>query len=378
MNIPFYKTYTQAESIENIASLVNNPQLITEKNYTKECTAFFEKQYPGYKALMVSSCTRALDLIAMALDLELGDEVIMPSFNYVGAANAFANTGASLVFADVEPKTMNADVQDIAANISSKTKAVLVMNYGGMGCELDTIQTLCKEKDIVLIEDNAQGIGATVYEGKLGSFGDFSCISFDSLKNISCGEGGVLLFKPAYEESVRRVFHNGTNRLLFERGEIDAYEWVSIGSKFAISEYNAAVLFPLLVNSDAIIAERREKWQLLYDALDKLEHIQPFLPIEMNKSNHNAHIFYLKFKTNRQRDLTLKFLLNEGVECSFHYTPLHSSVYGLDNSLTMRNDVYTSKESKCLLRLPIFNALDSQDVRHIAQSLNQPTVHENM
>jgi len=371
MNIPFNQIYTLDQSTRNVEELINNPAKVSEKYYTKKCERLFEERYPGYQALFVGSCTRALELIAMSLDLTENDEVILPSFNYVGVANAFAQTGAKLVFADLHSTYMNLTLESIQKCISSSTKAVVLMNYAGVSFELEKIKTFCGQNNLILIEDNAQGIGAYHKGKRLGSFGDFSCISFDSLKNISCGEGGVLLFRPVFKDKIETIFHNGTNRVAFEKGKVDAYEWVSIGSKFAISEFSSAILYPLLIKEDLIIKERKEKWDMLYNALYQIEKVRPFLPDTMKDEKHNAHIFYLLFDNRNKRDVVMKRLQNAGIQCYFHYTPLHISIFGLSANYNMPEDKHTQTKSACLLRLPMFNKLSKAQIAKISEEMKE-------
>lgn len=369
MKIPFNKIYTLPESASNVGQLTADPARFAEKHFTKQCERFFESLYPGYHALMVGSCTRALELIAMSLGLDERDEIVMPSFNYVGVANAFAQTGAKLVFADIDENFMNLTLDSIKACVTKNTKAVVLMNYAGVGIELEEISTYCAEQNLILIEDNAQGIGAYDQSKRLGSFGDYSCISFDSLKNISCGEGGVILFKPAYKTAIETVFHNGTNRMAFEKGDVEAYEWVDLGSKFAISEYGSAILHPLLLQMEEIIAERRQKWALLYRQLEAYDVIRPYLPSAMCQVAHNAHIFYLLFENLVQRDKVLSRLENQQIACSFHYTPLHSSVFGLKSAYKIPIDKNTTDRSQRLLRLPIFNDVSNTQLEQISYAV---------
>jgi dTDP-4-amino-4,6-dideoxygalactose transaminase len=369
MNIPFCQAHTSSQSAKNVQFLVDNPSEIAKNSFTKQCIQYFEELYPGYKALIVSSCTRALDLIALSLNLGANDEIVMPSFNYVGVANAFAQTGAKLVFADVDVESMNISAASVEKCLSPNTKAVLAMNYAGVGSDLVAIKKLCAQKKIIFIEDNAQGIGAYLGDKLLGGFGDFSCISFDSVKNISCGEGGVILYRSQFEESIETVFNNGTNRVAFEKGAVEAYEWVVLGSKFAISEYNAAILLPLLQSCDSIIQERRDKWNQLYDALAQVTGLMPCLPKHMRGGKHNAHIFFIKLPSNHARDSVMNYLQGKGVSCSFHYTPLHSSQMGLAKNFKMIIDSSTTLESDKLLRLPVFNALTKHQISYIISTL---------
>lgn len=374
MNIPFYQTYTLPQSAENVEYLVRHSERISDRKFTQACKEYFEKLYPGKQALMVNSCTRALELIVYSLNLGKNDEVILPSFNYVGVANAFAQTGAKLVFADIDPAFMNITVESIKPCLTTNTRVVVVMNYAGAGHQLKEIQEFCRSNNLVFVEDNAQGIQST-YEGvPLGSFGDLSCISFDSLKNVSCGEGGVLLYKQEYAKQILTIFNSGTNREAFERGEVEAYEWVTIGSKFAISEFNSAILLPLLLNSEEIIEERRARWDMLYDTLWAHAEFRDFLPRHLKAAGHNAHVFYLKLANESQRNGLMNAFLQAGISSSFHYTPLHSSIMGLSRNYPMPVDDFTSEQSACLLRLPMFNALSQEQMEYIAQVMHEHLV----
>ncbi len=367
MKIPFYKPVTSTLSSENVNYLEKHKDVLTQGYFTKKCISYFEEQYKGYKALMTPSCTRAMDIIALALDLKSDDEVIMPSYNYVGIANAFANVGANIVFADLHTETMNVSFKSIKSAFTAKTKAVVLMHYNGVGQEIIEIKEFCEQNQLVLIEDNAQGI-STKYEGKLlGSYGDFSCISFDRLKNVSCGEGGVILFKEEYTDVVNSIFHNGTNKPAFNRGEVAAYEWVRQGSKFEFSEYAAAILYPLLINSEQINIERKEKWDLLYKELYEIEALRFALPDPTIENN--GHIFFLKLNSIQQRNDVAKFLANQGVRAYFHYMPLHSSPMSQVKKYRMKTDNHTTVEANKLLRLPVYNDLTLNEVKFIAEIL---------
>jgi dTDP-4-amino-4,6-dideoxygalactose transaminase len=369
MKIPFNISITSSSSTENVNHLVENPFSISEKIFTKLCMEWFQKLYPEYKALLITSCTKAMELIALSINIQEGDEIIMPSFSYVGVANSFANLGAKLVLQDIDPETMNIDSNLLESAITAKTKAVVIMHYGGVTCEMEKIVEICKRRNIILIEDNAQGIGGTYHDIPLGSFGDFSCISFDSLKNISCGEGGVLLYKKKFEKSVAVCFENGTNRNDFSEGKVEYYEWVDRGSKFAISEFNAAILYPLLLNTETITDTRKERWQKLYDSIFQEEKIKHLLTPKLLLYNHNAHIFFLKCAHKKERDTLMKFLNSKEISCSFHYTPLHSSVQGKKLGLHLPDDKHTTKESERLLRLPMYNSLSDSDIEYIIENL---------
>lgn len=369
-NIP----YTCRESQETIQQLITNPSTVNENRYLKQCKAWFEQEYPGYTAYLTTSCTRALELVVLSLDLRPGDEVILSPYTYVGVANAFANYGVRLVFVDIDPYSMNIDAEKIEAALTDRTRAVIAMHYAAVPCDLDRIVQLCEQKQLLLIEDNAQGI-QNHYHGKLlGSFGDFSVLSFDPLKNISCNEGGVLLCKQRWTEKVDTAYHNGTNRMAFMKGLVNRYEWVSRGSKFSMSEYTAAVLYPLLERSATIIAERKAVWKQLYDALQQEDELRPYIPDVLVEKAHNAHLAYLKFRNGEQRNAVMHALNAMGVPCSFHYTALNESEEGRQFARTGADCSHTSAESRRLLRLPIHNFLTGDDIREIVTALKQAVV----
>lgn len=368
-NIPFNLPYTCTESGDNVAKLVRDPHLLNGYDFTRRCAAWFEAAYPGYRAFLTTSCTRALELAALALDIRPGDEVIMPSYNFVGVADAFANYGARLVLVDIDPDTMNIDAGLLERAITPKTCAVVVMHYSGVACDIETIADCCTRHGIVLIEDNAQGLGATLNGRKLGSFGDFSCVSFDRMKNISAGEGGVLLCRPEYVDAVDVAFEKGTNKSDFMKGKAPAYEWIARGSNFSISEYNAAVLLPLLEKSGDITAGRLSVWNALYEAIQNANLPALSLPPSQYGSGHNAHIFFLKAESMEQRDKVMNSLLEQGVPAYFHYTPLHRSHLGKQYTFLSRGTDFSEAESHKLLRLPMHNYITESDIHKISVAL---------
>ncbi len=371
MNIPFHVPYTSSESAENVKKIIENPEWILSKHYTNLCNQYFQKEFPGYKAFMTSSCTRAMEMIALFLDLKPGDEIILPSFTFVGVANAFVNYGARLVFADIEPDSMNIYAEGVKGLITSKTKAVIAMHYGGVACKTDALVDLCFENGLLLIEDNAQGINCTHNERLLGSYGDFSCISFDSMKNVNCSEGGLLLYKEKFHERIAPIFHNGTDRAEFDKGNVEMYQWVTKGSKFAISEYNAAVLLPLLEMSHSITNHRKERWQRMYDLMAQVPEIKKLLPKEIAQSGHRGHVFFIKCPDRSMRKEWIHEFDKNGVVAQFHYTPLHESIMARKLGFTMKNDVHTSIECQKLLRLPMHNALTDNDIDRITNLLKK-------
>lgn len=368
-NIPFNLPYTCTESGDNVAKLVHDPHLLNGYDFTRRCASWFEAEYPGYRAFMTTSCTRALELAALALDIRPGDEVIMPSYNFVGVADAFANYGAKLVLLDIDPATMNIDAGLLECAITPRTRAVVVMHYSGVACEIEAIAECCEKHGVVLIEDNAQGLGATLNGRKLGSFGDFSCVSFDRMKNISAGEGGVLLCRPEFTDAVDVAFEKGTNKSDFIKGKAPAYEWIARGSNFSISEYNAAILLPLLEKSGEITAGRLSVWNTLYEAIRNADLPSPALPPLQYGSGHNAHIFFLKFGSRGQRDHVMASLQQSGVPAYFHYTPLHHSILGRKYLFHHTGTDLSERDSGRLLRLPMHNFLQSADICQITEAL---------
>lgn len=364
MKIPFNIPYTLDESSKNVATLVNNPSEILAKKFTKLCEQFFEEMYPGYKALMTPSCTRALELIALTLNLSEADEVIMPTYNYVGVANAFAQTKCKIVFADTSPISMNITLESIKQNFTSNTKIVLVMHYAGFSDNIEEIKQFCDEKKIILIEDTAQGIGCSYEDRLLGSFGDFSCISFGNQKNISCGEGGVVLYKEKYHSKVIEVFNNGTNKEALEKGEVSHYEWTRLGSKFELSEFSAAILYPLLEKMEEINAARIQVWNELYAELEKNDKLKPFMPKHLKESGHNAHIFFLNINSKEIVDEFIKEFTSFNIDVKTHFSYLHNSAYNLNNC---ENELFENNSK--ILRLPMYNMLTNENILHLKNTL---------
>lgn len=369
MQIAFNIVKTSDQSVENVKLLVENPKLIINKHFSKKCEAYFEEKYKGYNALMTSSCTKALEIIALTLNISEGDEIIMPSFNFVGVANAFANFGAKLVFIDINPDTMVIDPNQIEESITNKTKAIVIMHYTGVSCDINKVLELSLKYNIPIIEDNAQGITSTYNNQLLGSFGDFSCISFDSLKNISCSEGGVLLVKESHYESVVSVYDNGTDRLAFEQGKVEYFQWIGKGSKYTLSEYNAAVLYPLLLDSEKIVDTRKRIWKSYFEKLIKIGIPKEILPTEVAKNQHNGHIFFIKCRDSYERKKLKKYLNEKGIETHSHYPPLHESTNAISNNFRINNDSHTSIESHKLLRLPMHCSITNEQIDYIASNL---------
>lgn len=370
-SIPFSIPFTCKESADNVAGLIEDPILLSGYTYSNHCREWFESRFPGYRAFMTTSCTRALELAALALNIQPGDEIIMPSYNYVGVAGAFVNYGARLVLTDIEPDTMNLDVSLLERAAGPRTRAVVLMHYSGVACDIETVSAFCKARDIILIEDNAQGLGANHKGRPLGSFGDFSCVSFDRMKNVSAGEGGVLLCRPPFSEATDIAYEKGTNRSAFLRGKAPAYEWVAKGSNFSMSEYTSAILLPLLNRLESITEQRLNIWNTMYEALRDTGTLTTTLPHAQRSSGHNGHLFYLKFKNRATRDAVMNSLAREGIPAYFHYTPLHHSALGNRYPFLHGGTEHAETESGRLLRLPIHNYLSEDDISRIALALSK-------
>lgn len=319
---------------------------------------------------MTTSCTRALDLAGLTIDIQPGDEIITSSYNYVGAATAFANYGARMVFVDIEPGTMNINVALIEEAISEKTKAIMAMHYAAYPCDIAAIREICDRRGIVLIEDNAQGIQAFNGKRRLGTYGDFSCMSFDMLKNISCHEGGLLLCKEQFADKVDIHYENGTNRMAFMQKKTTKYEWVDRGSKFLMSEHVAAILHPLLLLSEEVCRVRRSHWDNLYSQLRAHAGIASYLPQPLlDFPGHNGHIAFLKMESSERRQWLTAQLKEKGIPSAFHYVPLHASPAGRKFGKVVRPNVNTERESMSLLRLPMHYYLTEDQVDHMASSI---------
>ncbi|MGD9595468.1 MAG: dTDP-4-amino-4,6-dideoxygalactose transaminase, partial [Wolinella sp.] len=328
--IPFHKSYFGGNELKYLAEALVNCQLSGDGSFTKRCHEWFETNTGTKKALLTTSCTHALEMAAILLDIKEGDEVIMPSYTFVSTANAFVLRGAKIVFVDIRPDTMSIDETKIEAAITKKTKAIVPVHYAGVACEMDVIMPIAKQYGLFVVEDAAQAITST-YKGRTpGAIGDLGTYSFHDTKNISCGEGGVLLVNnEQFVERAEIIREKGTNRSRFFRGEIDKYGWQDIGSSYLPSELNAAVLLAQLENLEKIQEKRMSLWSKYYELLKELEKKQLLeLPKIPTDCTHNAHIFYIKCKNIVERTNLINHLKSNQIQSAFHYVPLHSSIAG--------------------------------------------------
>lgn len=361
------------DEITNIQKAIDSQKICGDGRFIKSCNIWMEEKFNANKVLLTTSCTHALEMAAILADIKPGDEVIMPSYTFVSTADAFVQRGATIVFVDIRPDTMNIDENLIEDAITDKTKAIVVVHYAGVSCEMDTITDIAKRHNLFVVEDAAQGVMST-YKGKaLGTIGDFGCYSFHETKNYSMGEGGAILIKDdKYIEKAEITREKGTNRSQFFRGQIDKYTWVDYGSSYLPSELNAAYLYAQLKNADKINENRLNSWNLYYDLLKPLAD-EGFieLPHIPEGCEHNAHMFYIKAKDLEERTKLIKFMKDNEISLAFHYIPLHSAPAGLKFGRFHGEDVYTTKESDRLVRLPMYYGLSTEEIQYVVKYIKK-------
>lgn len=355
---------------QHVLSAMHGNKLCGDGHYTHLCEAWLEKQFQCKKALLTPSCTAALELAALLIDLQPGDEVIMPSYTFVSTANAFALRGAVIVFVDVRPDTMNMDETKIEAAITSKTKAIVPVHYAGVACEMDIIIAIASKYNLYVIEDAAQGVMARFDGQALGTIGHFGCYSFHETKNYtSGGEGGALLIND--ERFIQRaeiMREKGTNRSQFLKGQIDKYTWWDIGSSFLLSEVQAAYLYAQLLSADKVNQQRRIIWNKYHQQLAALEAANLLIrPRTPEKCEHNAHMYYLRLSSLEQRTHFIEYMRLNRIQTPFHYIPLHTSPGGLKFGRFAGSDLFTTTESEKLVRLPLWFNLPLTDVALIIE-----------
>lgn len=371
--IPFNKPPYVGKEEQYIAESIRNNKISGDGVYTKKCNKWIEENTHTSKALLTTSCTAALEMSALLSGIQSGDEVIMPSYTFVSTANAFVLRGARIVFVDIRPDTMNINESLIEDAITEKTKAIVPVHYAGVGCEMDTIMEIANRHQLKVIEDAAQGVGAS-YKGKmLGSFGDFGCFSFHETKNFSMGEGGAILIRDGSDvELAEIIWEKGTNRSQFFRGQVDKYSWVEAGSSYLPSDMNAAYLWAQLEQADRIKETRMAVWKRYWDGLEMLEQRgcieRPFVPPECE---HNAHMFYIKVSDLEERTKLIAFLKQKDINTVFHYVPLHSSRAGQKYGTFYGNDRYTTRESERLIRLPLYYGLKNEEVDYVTETIRE-------
>ncbi|MDD5867422.1 MAG: dTDP-4-amino-4,6-dideoxygalactose transaminase [Lachnospiraceae bacterium] len=361
--IPFNVPPCVGNEIETVKDAIDSHKICGDGKYTKKCNKWLEDKFSAQKVMLTTSGSTALDMAFMLCDLKPGDEVILPSYTFSSTANAAVLCGARLVFVDIRPDTMNIDERKIEAAITDRTKVICCVHYAGVSCDMDKIMEIARHHGIKVIEDAAQGVTST-YKGRfLGTIGDFGCYSFHETKNFSMGEGGAIVINnPKFNEKAEILREKGTNRAKFFRGQVDKYTWVDFGDSYLPSELNAAYLWAQLLKADIIEKDRMYSWNEYYRRLLPLQQRGLIsLPVIPDGCKHNAHMFYIKCKDIQERTAFIDFMKEHDILTVFHYVPLHSAPAGYKYGRFSGEDIYTTKESERLVRLPLYYGLSEED-----------------
>jgi dTDP-4-amino-4,6-dideoxygalactose transaminase len=370
--IPFNKPYLSGKETDYIREATLSGKISGDGMFTKRCHQYFEQRYGFHKCLLTTSCTDALEMAAILLNIQPGDEVIMPSFTFVSTANAFVLRGARIVFADSEAQTPNLDAGSLESLITVRTKAIVVVHYAGMACDMDPIMALARNHELYVVEDAAQAIDS-FYKGRpLGSIGHLAAFSFHETKNIISGEGGMLVINDAqFDQRAEIIREKGTNRSAFFRGEVDKYGWVDIGSSFLPSEIIAAFLFAQLENLDRIQQRRKAIWQQYDAGLQRLaQQGWLSLPQLTEYASNNGHLYYVLCRNLSERTQLIEYMREAGILTVFHYLSLHqSSFYAQQHD--GRSLPHSDHYSDCLLRLPLYYELEDGQVQWIVNKMEE-------
>ncbi len=365
-NVP---PYIEGEE-KYVAEAINNHKISGDGTFTFKCQELLEKEFHSKKIFLTTSGTTALEMACMLADIKPGDEVICPSYTFSSTATSFVIFGGVPVFIDINPDTMNIDETKIEAAITKKTKAIMVMHYAGVACKMDTIMSIARKHNLIVIEDAAQGVDSKYNGQYLGTIGDLGCYSFHETKNYSMGEGGAISINN--ESLIERgaiVREKGTNRTQFINGQVDKYTWVDKGSSYLPSDILAAYLYPQLLAINEIKEDRVSSFNRYYENLKDLDCIE--LPIIPSNTEHNGHMFYIKSKDLEERVRLQRFLRENGIESVFHYIPLHSSEEGLRVGRFVGEDKYTTIESERLLRLPMYFRIAKKDIDYVCEKIKE-------
>jgi len=362
--IPFNRPPHTGYEEAYVLKAMKSDKISGDGEYSRKCQDWFEKKLGCAKALLTPSCSQALEMAAILIDIKPGDEVIMPSYTFVSTANAFVLRGAKIVFVDIRPDTMNIDEKLIEAAITDKTRAIVPVHYAGVACEMDTIMDLAKKYNLFVIEDAAQGMMSAYKERPLGSIGHMAAYSFHETKNYtSAGEGGLLIVNDdKFCNRSEIIREKGTNRSQFFRGMVDKYSWVDVGSSYLMSDVQAAYLWAQLEHAEEINQNRQKTWQFYFDSFFKLSEKGfvelPFVP---ELCQHNAHMFYIKLRNLIERTAFIEFLSTNGVMAVFHYVPLHTAPAGKKFGRLSGDDGFTTLESERLVRLPLYYGMTEDE-----------------
>lgn len=373
--IPFNKPFIAGNELNYIQQAVESGKISGDGIFTKRCHNFFEHRYGFKKTLLTTSCTDALEMAALLLNIQPNDEVIAPSFTFVSTVNAFVLRGAKIVFADSQINQPNIDENTIEQLITPKTKAIVVVHYAGVACNMEKILAIAQKHHLFLIEDAAQAVDSffTFSNGEkkpLGSIGNLAAFSFHETKNVIAGEGGMLVINDeTFATRAEIIREKGTNRAAFFRGEIDKYGWVDIGSSFLPSDIMAAFLFAQLEHLETIQNKRKEIWNLYWQQLQPLANAGALqLPVIPEYATNNAHMFYVVCNSLNQRNTLIQHLKSAGIYAVFHYQSLHKSPFYLQNN-TFQNLPNSDRFTDCLLRLPMFYELTNEQVIFISSKI---------
>lgn len=361
------------DELKYIEQAVKSHKISGDGTFTKKCNAWLENKFSAQKVLLTTSGTSALDMAMLLCKFKAGDEVILPSYTFSSTATSVIVGGGVPVFVDIRPDTMNIDERKIEAAITERTKAIAVVHYAGVACEMDAIIDIAKRHNLKVIEDAAQAVMST-YKGKAcGTIGDFGCYSFHETKNYSMGEGGALVINDStYNERAEILREKGTNRSKFFRGQIDKYTWVDVGDSYLPSELNVAYLWAQFQRADEINANRLASWQRYYDAFKELESAGKIeLPTVSPHCQHNGHMFWLKLKDLDERTKFITYMRYKGIGCVFHYVPLHSAPADKKYCRLHGDDTYTTSESERLVRLPLYYGLTQKDSEYVIDAVKK-------
>lgn len=369
--IPFNKPYLSGKEIRYIKAAADMHKLSGNGAFTKKCQAFFEKRYGFGKCLLTTSCTDALEMASILIDIKPGDEIIAPSYTFVSTINPFVLRGAKVVFTDSSAESPNMDITALEALITHKTKAILVVHYAGIAVDMDKVMALAKKHNLLVIEDAAHSIDSYYRNKPLGSIGHLAAFSFHETKNIISGEGGMLVINDKhFNDRAEIIWEKGTNRAAFSRGEVQEYKWVDVGSSFLPSEITAAFLYAQIEKLDKIQARRKQLWDAYHKGLKKLEKAGlvklPFIP---DYASNNVHMYYLICKNIKERTELIKYLKKHKVQSISHYLALHKSPYYLKSNKELHlpnTDTYAA----CLLRLPMYYQLKVSEVNYVCRQIN--------
>jgi dTDP-4-amino-4,6-dideoxygalactose transaminase len=365
--IPFNRPYLTGMELDHIAAAHADGHLAGNGRFSKQCAAWLQERIGSHQALLTHSCTAALEMSAILSGVGAGDEVIMPSYTFVSTASAFVLRGATPVFVDIRPDTLNIDEAAIEAAITSRSRAIVAVHYAGVGCEMDPIIEIARRHDLLVIEDAAQGIMADYRGRPLGSIGALAALSFHETKNLISGEGGALLVNdPRFAERAEIIWEKGTDRSRFFRGEVDKYTWVDLGSSYLPGEIVAAFLWAQMERADEITSRRLSIWARYHEAFADLEAAgQVRRPIIPEHCRHNAHMYYLLLPDGAARTAFIKHLAEAAIHSVFHYVPLHSAPFGQEKGRVVGDMRTTDDVSERLVRLPLWLGLEEHQDRVI-------------